>query len=119
MVSNHSMAERIRGKGKGKEMLFRYEGEAIRPDPNEMGVGEMKEDEPVPSDPRNNTSIRRPSLIRKVNTELLPVKYEVSVQFFIFFYESLFLSISVIRVGMFIQPTFGLSYLPSTLHLFF
>ncbi|KAF8884232.1 hypothetical protein CPB84DRAFT_1789433 [Gymnopilus junonius] len=70
---------RKHSKGKGKEILYRYEGEVLRPGPDEMDIGDMKEDEVVPSDPRKNTSIRRPSLIRRVNTELIPLKYEYDV----------------------------------------
>lgn len=68
-VRAHAVApERLKGKGKGKEMLTRYNGEVIE--------GEA---EPVPSDPRKAKVKRLPPL-RPARTELVEVKYEVCVQ---------------------------------------
>ena len=54
-----------KGKGKGKEMLTRYNGEVIEGEP-----------ESVPSDPRKAKVKRLPPL-RPPRTELVEVKYEV------------------------------------------
>ena len=65
-VRVHSIApERLKGKGKGKEMLTRYNGEVIEGEP-----------ESVPSDPRKAKVKRLPPL-RPPRTELVEVKYEV------------------------------------------
>ena len=81
--SNAGLTERLKGKGKGKEILYRYEGEVLGPDM--VDGGNVKEDELVPSDPRKNLSIRRPPLLRKAPSEFLVVKYEVSALYSISF----------------------------------
>ena len=59
---------RIKGKGKGKEVLYRYEGE--------VAEGELM---PPVRDPRKVPGIRRPQLLRPGRGELHVIKYEVSV----------------------------------------
>lgn len=73
--------ERIRGKGKGKEILYRCEGEVVGPAESDNG---MKEEEIVVKDPRKEKGFKKPHPIRSSKTEFieLPV-YEVS-----FFYNS-------------------------------
>ncbi|KAK7683867.1 hypothetical protein QCA50_013245 [Cerrena zonata] len=56
--------ERLKGKGKGKEMFSRYNGEVIE-----------GESEPIPSDPRK-AKVKRLPPFRPARTELVEVKYE-------------------------------------------
>ncbi|KAI0649953.1 hypothetical protein C8Q79DRAFT_997924 [Trametes meyenii] len=56
---------RVKGKGKGKEIVVRYAGEVID-----------GEHEAVIRDPRKETKVKRLPPLRPVRTELLPCKYE-------------------------------------------
>ncbi|KAI0772811.1 hypothetical protein BD413DRAFT_603709 [Trametes elegans] len=56
---------RVKGKGKGKEIVVRYAGEVIE-----------GEHEAVIRDPRKETRVRRLTPLRPLRTELLPCKYE-------------------------------------------
>ncbi|PSR81754.1 hypothetical protein PHLCEN_2v6263 [Hermanssonia centrifuga] len=61
-----SAPDRVKGKAKGKELLFRYNGE----------VGE-RESLPQPEDPRKDPKVKRPQhSSRSQRTEFLQVKYE-------------------------------------------
>ena len=59
---------RIKGKGKGKESLVRYEGEAFEGEP-----------EIVLQDPRKAPGFKRSANLRPYRTDLHEVKYEVGV----------------------------------------
>lgn len=69
--------ERIRGKGKGKEMLVRFEGEVV------VGVGEggMREEEVVVRDPRKIGGLKKGQILRPGRAEFYELKYEVSFLF--------------------------------------
>lgn len=69
--------DRIRGKGKGKEMLYRMEGETV----DEKDDG-FREDTPVIRDPRKDKSVKRPMTLRTGKSELVIVKFQVSFYFF-------------------------------------
>ncbi|KAI8989151.1 hypothetical protein BD414DRAFT_514827 [Trametes punicea] len=56
---------RVKGKGKGKEIVVRYAGEVID-----------GEHEAVVRDPRRETKVKRLPSLRPLRTELLPCKYE-------------------------------------------
>jgi hypothetical protein len=84
--------ERIRGKGKGKEILYRCEGEVVGPAESD---DEMKEEEVVVKDPRKEIGFKKPHAIRSSKTEFIELPgYEVSflkkVLFYIFPTISLF-----------------------------
>ena len=57
------------GKGKGKEIILRYNGEVID-----------GEHEAVIRDPRKETKVKRLPSMRPVRTELVQCKYEVRVK---------------------------------------
>ncbi|OCH94594.1 hypothetical protein OBBRIDRAFT_769324 [Obba rivulosa] len=59
---------RIKGKGKGKEVLYRYNGEVID-----------GEHEAVIRDPRKEAKIKKPPSLRPMRTEFVQVKYEYDV----------------------------------------
>ena len=59
---------RVKGKGKGKEIILRYNGEVID-----------GEHEAVIRDPRKETKVKRLPSMRPVRTELVQCKYEVRV----------------------------------------
>jgi hypothetical protein len=68
--------ERIRGKGKGKEILYRCEGEVVGPPESVDG---MKEEEVVVKDPRKEIGYKKPHPIRSSKTEFIELPgYEVS-----------------------------------------
>ena len=68
--------ERIRGKGKGKEILYRCEGEVVGPAESDDG---MKEEEVVVKDPRKEKGFKKPHAIRSSKTEFIELPgYEVS-----------------------------------------
>ena len=70
--------ERIRGKGKGKEILYRCEGEVVGPAEPDDG---MKEEEVVVKDPRKEIGYKKPHPIRSSKTEFIELPgYEVSFQ---------------------------------------
>ena len=76
--------ERIRGKGKGKEILYRCEGEVVGPAEPDDG---MKEEEVVVKDPRKEKGFKKPHAIRSLKTEFIELPgYEVSFQ--VLFYVS-------------------------------
>lgn len=81
--SEEVVAERIKGKGKGKEILTRFEGEVVGP---EEPDGDMKEEEPVIRDPRKDKTVRRPLIIRSIKNEFIEVRYEVCL-FLLHLYE--------------------------------
>lgn len=58
---------RVKGKGKGKEILLRYNGEVI-----------PGEHEAVVRDPRRDAKVKRPTSLRPLRSEFVQVKYEVS-----------------------------------------
>lgn len=69
--------ERIRGKGKGKEILYRCEGEVVGPAEPDEG---MKEEEVVVKDPRKEKGFKKPHAIRSLKTEFIGLPgYEVSL----------------------------------------
>ena len=69
--------ERIRGKGKGKEILYRCEGEVVGPAEPDNG---MKEEEIIAKDPRKEKGFKKPHPIRSLKTEFIEVPgYEVSL----------------------------------------
>ena len=77
--------ERIRGKGKGKEILYRCEGEVVGPAEPDDG---MKEEEIVVKDPRKEKGFKKPHPIRSLKTEFVELGYEVSFSssfFFLYF----------------------------------
>lgn len=57
---------RVKGKGKGREIVIRYEGETIE-----------GEHPAVLRDPRKESKVRRKETMRPVRADLVPVKYEV------------------------------------------
>ena len=59
---------RVKGKGKGKEIILRYNGEVID-----------GEHEAVIRDPRKATKVKRLPSMRPVRTELVQCRYEVRV----------------------------------------
>ncbi|KAF8958959.1 hypothetical protein BDZ97DRAFT_1761764 [Flammula alnicola] len=77
-VRNHAgsaavVQDRIRGKGKGKETLYRMEGEVIAAVGPDDG---FKEDEPVVRDPRKVKSLKRPNLLRSGRNDFVVTKYQ-------------------------------------------
>ncbi|KAF8153235.1 hypothetical protein B0H34DRAFT_663177 [Crassisporium funariophilum] len=68
--------ERIKGKGKGKEMLYRYEGEVVGPAEPDQG---FKEEEIVVRDPRKEIGFKRPPTLRPMRTEFIEIKYEYDI----------------------------------------
>ena len=60
--------DRVKGKGKGKELLYRFNGETV-------------DDEPalVLRDPRKDKEVKRLPSLRSQRTEYVEVKYEVRV----------------------------------------
>lgn len=62
--------ERVQGKGKGREVLLRYEGEVIE-----------GEHPAVVRDPRKESKVKRAVCLRPGRSELLPLKYEVRGDF--------------------------------------
>ena len=90
--------ERIRGKGKGKEILYRCEGEVVGPAEPDDG---MKEEEVVVKDPRKEKGFKKPHAIRSSKTEFIELPgYEVS------FYKVLlyFPTISLFPISLFLLP---------------
>jgi hypothetical protein len=71
------MQDRIRGKGKGKEMLYRMEGETV-----DEEDGGFREDTPVIRDPRKDKGVKRPMTLRSGKSELVVVKFQVSFKLF-------------------------------------
>ena len=70
--------ERIRGKGKGKEILYRCEGEVVGPAEPDDG---LKEEEVAVKDPRKEIGYKKPHPIRSSKTEFIELPgYEVSLQ---------------------------------------
>ncbi|KAF8653398.1 hypothetical protein AX16_003970 [Volvariella volvacea WC 439] len=67
--------ERIRGKVKGREALFRFEGEVVGAGLNDEGV-EFAEEEIVVKDPRKNKAFKRPHCIRPFRSEFYRIGYE-------------------------------------------
>lgn len=65
---------RVKGKGKGKEIVIRYAGEVID-----------GEHEAVTRDPRKETKVKRLPTLRPMRTELLQCKYEVRRSFSVCF----------------------------------
>lgn len=61
---------RVRGKGKGKEIILRYGGEVIE-----------GEHEAVVRDPRKEAKMKRLPSLRPARTELVQCKYEVRPMF--------------------------------------
>lgn len=59
-------AERVKGKSKGKEILYRFNGEVVEGEPV-----------PEPRDPRRDASVKRLPCLRSQRTEYVEVKYEV------------------------------------------
>lgn len=100
---NASVAQdRIKGKGKGKEMVLRYEGEVLengnwttknledmegKDGPGEVGEADvltvvdgvqwLREKKPVVQDPRKAQGVKRLPSQRPARSELYEVKYEV------------------------------------------
>ncbi|TCD64897.1 histone methyltransferase set1 [Steccherinum ochraceum] len=64
LVREHA-PERLKGKGKGKEVLTRFDGEVVEGEP-----------EPVPRDPRKDSSVKKLPALRQPRSELVEVKYE-------------------------------------------
>lgn len=58
--------QRIKGKGKGKEIVYRYAGEVV-----------MDETEPAVRDPRKLIGVKKMTSLRPARNELYEVKYEV------------------------------------------
>ena len=67
LVREHA-PERLRGKGKGKEVLTRYGGEVVEGEPASL-----------PRDPRKD---KRPNAPRPVKPDFVPLKYEVRLSSF-------------------------------------
>ncbi|KAH9947798.1 hypothetical protein B0H21DRAFT_691297 [Amylocystis lapponica] len=59
---------RVKGKGKGKDVLLRYDGEVIE-----------GEHPALVRDPRKETKVKRLPILRPQRTELLPITYEYDV----------------------------------------
>ena len=57
---------RVKGKGKGKEILLRYNGEII-----------PGEHEAVVRDPRKDSKVKRSTSLRPPRSDFVEVKYEV------------------------------------------
>lgn len=78
------MQERIKGKGKGKEMLYRFEGEVVGADgegqEEAAREGSVKESEVVVRDPRKERTFKRPQTLRPGRDVFYEVTYEVSFQ---------------------------------------
>lgn len=72
------MQERIKGKGKGKETLTRFEGEVV---PGEGDDG-IREEEVSIRDPRKERTFKKLQSLRPGRSELYELKYEVSLSFF-------------------------------------
>jgi histone-lysine N-methyltransferase SETD1 len=68
--------ERVRGKGKGKEALYRLEGEVVGP--AEADGDGMREEEVIVRDPRREKGFKKLTTMRPMRTELIEAKYEVS-----------------------------------------
>ena len=68
--------ERVRGKGKGKEVLYRLEGEVVGP--AEADDDGMREEEVIVRDPRREKGFKKLPTTRPMRTELIEAKYEVS-----------------------------------------
>ncbi|KAH8083344.1 hypothetical protein BXZ70DRAFT_958502 [Cristinia sonorae] len=64
LVREHA-PERLKGKGKGKEVLTRYDGEVVEGEPK-----------PVPSDPRKDSTLKSLPCLRPYRDELISLKYE-------------------------------------------
>jgi len=79
-VKKHASAlvikERVCGKGKGKEVLYRMEGEVVGP--AEADSDGMREEEIIVRDPRREKGFKKLPTMRPMRTELIEVKYEVS-----------------------------------------
>ena len=75
------MQERIRGKGKGRELLYRMDGEVF----DMTGEDGLREAEVVIRDPRRVDGFKRMPSLRPARNELYEVKYEVRAAFGIFF----------------------------------
>lgn len=75
-ASSESVTERVVGKGKGKEVLYRMEGEVVGP--AEADGDGMREEEIIVRDPRREKGFKKLPTMRPMRTELLEVKYEVS-----------------------------------------
>ena len=72
--------ERIRGKGKGRELLYRMEGEVF-----EMaGEDGLREPEVLIRDPRKVDGFKRMPSLRPGRNEFYEVKYEVRATFVFF-----------------------------------
>ena len=74
--SEAMILERVRGKGKGKEVLYRLEGEVVGP--AEADGDGMREEEVIVRDPRREKGFKKLPTMRPMRTELIDVKYEVS-----------------------------------------
>ena len=70
------ITQRVCGKGKGKEVLYRLEGEVVGPVEGD-GDG-MREEEVIVRDPRREKGFKKLPTMRPMRTELIDVKYEVS-----------------------------------------
>lgn len=73
-ASEAVILERVRGKGKGKEVLYRMEGEVIGPAEGD-GDG-MREEEVIVRDPRREKGFKKLPTMRSMRTELIELKYE-------------------------------------------
>jgi hypothetical protein len=60
--------DRIKGKGKGKEILMRYDGQVVQGEP-----------EPQVRDPRRVSGFKKPVSLRPGRVDLYEVKYEVKI----------------------------------------
>jgi hypothetical protein len=58
--------QRIKGKGKGKEIVYRYGGEVV-----------VDEAAPIVKDPRKVPGYKKMTSLRPGRSEMLPVNYEV------------------------------------------
>jgi hypothetical protein len=65
-ASESVVEQRIKGKGKGKEILYRYAGEIVE-----------GETEPVPRDPRKLIGVKKLTTSRPARNEFHEVRYEV------------------------------------------
>jgi hypothetical protein len=59
--------DRIKGKGKGKEILMRYDGQVVQDEP-----------EPQVRDPRRVSGSKKPASLRPGRVDFYEVKYEVT-----------------------------------------